>query len=63
MMQNAVYFMLKALFILRYFNFCSDFYGHVGKLFDEKAKVNSKMYDITYWQTNNYNNIHQFLKK
>ena len=29
--------------MLRYLNFCPDFLGHVGKRFDEKAKVNLKI--------------------
>ena len=30
-MENAFYFMLKAISFLRYLNFCLDFFGHVGK--------------------------------
>ena len=46
-----------------YLNLCSDFFGHAGKLLDEKAKVNFKIFDITSWETNNYN-IHnaEYLK-
>ena len=44
--------------------FCSDVFGHVGKRLDKKAKFNFKVYDITNWQTNNYNTrIAQYLKK
>ena len=32
MMKNAFYFMSKALFLLRYLNFCTKFFGHVGKM-------------------------------
>ena len=39
-------------------------FGHVGKQFDEKAKANFKIHDITHWITNNYNTrIAQHLKK
>ena len=43
MIKNAFYFNLKALFIiLRYLNFCTDFYGDVRKQLDKKTKVNFK---------------------
>ena len=46
------------------FYFCSDFFGHVGKWFDKKAKVDFKIYDVTNWETNNCNtHIVQDLKK
>ena len=54
-MKNAFYFILKALFILRYLSFCPGFCGQVGKWLDRKAKVNSKIYDVTTWETNIYN--------
>ena len=38
-MQNARYFALKVLFLLIYLNVCTDFFVHVGKLLDKKAKV------------------------
>ena len=31
----------------RYLSFCPDFFGHVGKQLDKKAKVNFKIYDVT----------------
>ena len=63
-MKNAFYFILKTLFFLRYLNFCPDFCGHVKKRFHKKAKVNSKYYDFTGWETNIYNtHIAQFLEK
>ena len=31
MMENAFYFVLKALFVLKKFKFLSRFFGHVGK--------------------------------
>ena len=39
----------------RYLNFCSEFFGHVGKRLDEGAKVNFKIYDVTNWETSTYN--------
>ena len=47
MMQNHFNFMLKALFVLKIFNFLSWLFGHVGKWLDKKPKVNPKMYDVT----------------
>ena len=62
MMKNAFNFMLKALFVLDICTFLSGLFGYVEKRLDEKVKVNSKIYDITYWTTNNYNtNIAQYL--
>ena len=46
MMKNAFYFILKALLIVRFLNFCPQFLGHVEKELDKKAKVNFKIYDI-----------------
>ena len=60
----AFYIMLKALFVLKVFKFLSWHFGYVGKQRDKKAKVNFKTYDVTDWETNNYNkNIVQYLKK
>ena len=47
MMKNDFCFMLKALFVLKMFNF--TFFNHVGKRLDKKAKVNLKIYDVTTW--------------
>ena len=58
------YFILKALFVLKIFKFCPDFFGHVGKGFDKKAKVNLKVCDVKTWITSNNNrHIGQYLKK
>ena len=55
MMKNAFYFILKALFVLKIFNFLSWLFGHVKKKWlDSKEKVNFKIYDVTVWLTNNY---------
>ena len=48
----------------RYLNVCSDFFGLAGKMLDKKAKVNSQIYDVTNWETNNQNvHIAQYLKR
>ena len=40
------------------------FFGYVGKRLYNKAKINFKPYDVTDWETNNYNtHISQYLKK
>ena len=55
--------MLKALFVLKIFNFCPDFFDHVAKLLDKKAKADFKIYDTTAWETKNCNtHITQYLK-
>ena len=62
-MKNYFYFILK-VFVLRIFNFLPDFFGQVGKCFDKKTMVDFKIYDVTTWETNNYNTrIAQYLKK
>ena len=49
---------------LRYLNFCPEFWVHAGKRLDKNAKVNFKTYEVTDWETNNYNtHITQYLKK
>ena len=48
-MKNA-YFFLKALFILKIFNFCLGFFNHMGKELDKKAKVHFKIYGVTTWK-------------
>ena len=39
--------MFKPFFVLRYLDFCPDFFGQVGKQLNGKANVNFKMYDVT----------------
>ena len=46
---------LKSSFRREDLNFCSGFFGHVGKWLDKRAKVNLKIYDVTTWKPNNYN--------
>ena len=45
--KNAFYLIVKALFVFKYLNLCSDFFGYVEKRLDEKAKVSSNIYDVT----------------
>ena len=40
---------------LRYLKLRPDFFGHVGKRLGKKAEINSKIYDVTNWETNNWN--------
>ena len=63
-MNNALYFILKALFVLEIFQYLFWLFGYVGKRLDKKAKVNSKICDVTNWITNNYKkHIARSLKK
>ena len=73
-MKNTFYFMLKNCFILKIFKFLFWLFGHVGnqlvkkakvkKAKVKKAKVKFKIYDVTDWETSNYNrHIVQYLKK
>ena len=55
---------LELFWSLGYLNFRPDFFGHVGKRLNQEANVNSKIYDVTTWETNNYNkHIGRYLKK
>ena len=38
----------------RYFNFCPDLFGRVGKRVLKRTEVNFKIYDVIYRGTNNY---------
>ena len=61
MTNNAFYFILKAPFVLK---IVQIFFGYLEKRLDKKAKVNCKIYDVTNWNTNNYNkHIARYLKK
>ena len=44
MMKNAFYFTLKALFVLKIFNFLSLLFSHVEKQLDWKDKLISKIW-------------------
>ena len=63
MIKNAFYFILKSLFLFKMFRICPDFFGHVRKWLDKKAKVNFQIYDVATWEKSNYNTyIAQHLK-
>ena len=63
-MENAYYFMLKALFVLKTSKFLSRIFGQVEKRLDQKEKFIFKIYDVTTWETNNCNTrIDKYLKK
>ena len=49
-MKNAFISPVKLFSFRRYLKFCSDFFGHVGKRLNEKAKVNFKVYDFIHWE-------------
>ena len=53
-MKNAFYFTLKALFVLKILKFLFWLIVHVEEN-DFIRKVNFKIYDVTSWETNNYN--------
>ena len=62
MMKNIFHF--ANVFVLKIFKFLSDFFGHVEKRLDKKAKVNFKTYDVISGETNYYNtHIVQYLWK
>ena len=64
MVKNAFYFLLKALFVLKIFEFLSWLFSHAEKRLDKKDKVNFKIYDFTTWLKNNHNiHIDQYYKK
>ena len=52
MMEIAFYFILKTLFVLKFFLNCLVI---KEKRLDEKDKINFKNYEVTTWLTNNYN--------
>ena len=52
MMKNAFYVTLKAHLVLQMFKFLSEFFGNVRIRLDKKVKVNFKIYDVIYWETN-----------
>ena len=62
---NMFFISSEMLFcFLRYLQFCSDFFCYIGKQLDKKTKVNLKIYDVTNWNTSNYNkHITRYLKK
>ena len=62
MTENAFYFILKALFVLKIFKFWSWLFGHIEKT--AWLEVTFKIYYFTSWLTNNYNTyVIQYLTK
>ena len=63
-MKKAFYFTLKALSVLKIFNFLFWQFGNAEKRPDKKAKENFKIHDVTNWKSNNHNtHIDYYLKK
>ena len=63
-MKTAFYFILKALFALEIIRFLLQRFGYLEKWLDKKISVNSKVYDVTDWITDNQNiHIVQYLYK
>ena len=63
MMKIFFHFMLKAFFILKILTFLSWLFGDIGKRFDQKAKINFKIYYATGWAASNNNTkFSQYLK-
>ena len=63
-MQNAFYFILKAILFLKMFKFFDSIFDQVGKRRDKKAKNNLTFYDVTDWTAGNYStSTAQYLKK
>ena len=47
---KVLFIYLKALFFLRYWNWCPNCFGHVGNRLGKKAKVKFKIYDFINWK-------------
>ena len=61
---NAFYFTSNILFVLKIFKFLSWLFGHISKQLDQKDQVNFKIYEVTAWLTNYFNNhIIQYYQK
>ena len=64
MMKNVFHFFLKALFVIRVFNFLSWRFGYAENRRDWRDTVNFKIYDVTAWKTDNCNaHVTQYLEK
>ena len=63
-MKNAFYFTLKALFVLKLFNFFFDFlFMHKNGLIG-KIRLISNIYEVATWLTKKCNtHLTQYLKK
>ena len=55
MKKNTFNLSQELLSFSRYVTFYPDIFGYVGKRLDKIAKVNLKNYDVTDWETNDYN--------
>ena len=63
-MKDAFVSTEELFLFLSCLNFCPNFFRHVGKRLDKKAKVNFKIHAVKNWATNNYDTrIAQYLKK
>ena len=63
-MNNAFYFTLKSLFILKIFIFLPRLFGHAEERLHHKDQGNFKIYDVATWEPNNCKtHIAQHLKK
>ena len=54
-MENAFYFMLKAVFVLEIFTFSSWLFGYAEKWLNKKAMVNFNIFNVTDYTANIYN--------
>ena len=63
-MKNVIYFMVKALFVLKISTYFSWLLGYVEKRLVKNYVVNSKMYYATDCTKDNFNaHIVRYLKK
>ena len=53
--KKIFYFRLKRSFSSYNICFCSYLSGHIRNWLDKKDKVNFKIDDLIYWETDNYN--------
>ena len=51
MVKSPLIHIKNVFLLLRYFNFCSDFFGYVGQRVDKKSEVNIKINDAINWET------------
>ena len=55
MITDAFYQLKKLFSFIKHLNFCLDVFTLVGRSPNKKARKNFKIYDVTTWETNNYN--------
>lgn len=64
MTKSVFCFILKTCFVFKIFKFLWWSFRSYRKRSDKEANVNFENYDVTYWETNNYNkHTAQYLKK